>query len=589
MSVLAALGPVWPAVGTRLGSAILNPVLNVLSTSATYNANNTLPIIIPGPGELLECIARGIYTTNEINTELRYHGIDIGTSAWPGVLRSMNLCPSPEVAVQSFWRDRVTEPTAKRWIKAGKITQQTETDFLWSKPYIWNAQTARVLNAIGVLNVQDYEKWLRAAGLLLQEDRDTFHRLYQVPTHEDVMESYRRGDITQQIAREYLKRLGFTNPDVLDALFKLSVNLPTPSDLVNFSVKEVWDQSIVNQFGYDDEFSQLDQYRAWMGKLGYSGSPDAPGNPPSGMQTWAQAYWRSHWRNVSPSQAYAMLHRLRPTGGPNGGPRVPFVPGTNNPVAPFSIGDVANVLKVNDYPTAFRQRLAAISYAVLRLVDVRRVVVKSSLSPQFKQDAIGPGVTIKDWAKEQHLDRGNSPENAEILAKMNVADGEAAFNAMAYKYTKRVWAKKEKRIAAQYSIGGITKPFAVQQFTQIGWPISDASDYCDEIDKDRAIKCTMQNMAAVKTKIMAGKITAIQGYQWLLNVGLLPARAQWWINCWRGLLMASSAQIPAQSALQEYSQGLLTKAETVQVLANLGFQNPEVAVNNQEIKNLTNG
>ncbi len=588
MSVLAALGPIWPDLGTRVGSTLLAPVLNVLTTSATYNVNNNLPIIIPSAGDLLECISRGIYTQQEINTELRYHGIDATTSAWPGVLRSMSACPSPEIAVQSFWRGRISEGTAKRWIKAGKITQQTEADFLWSKPYPWNAQTARVLNAIGHIDAGELEKWLKASGLLLTEDRAAFYNMYQVPTHEEVLEAYRRGDLTPARSREYLQRLGFTNPDVLDTLISLAKSLPTPSDLVRFSVKEVWDQNIVNQFGYDDEFSNLGQFRAWMGKLGYTGTPDATGEPPSGMSSWSQAYWRAHWKNVSPSQAYEMLHRLRPTGGPNGGPRVPFVPGTNDAVLPFGMADVASVLKVNDYPTAFRQRLAAISYAVLRLVDVRRIVIKSSVNPVFKQAVIGPNVTIKDWAKEQHLDRGNTPTNADVLANLNVAEGEAAFNAMAFKYTKRVWAKKEKRIAQQYAIGGITKPFAVQQLTLVGWPISDASDYCDEIDQERAVKCTMQNMAAVKTRLMAGKVTPLQAYQWLLNVGLLPARAQFWVNCWRGLLMAQNAQPAAQAALAEFAQGLLTKPQAVEVLANLGFKNPDVIVDDAEVKALAN-
>ncbi len=231
------------------------------------------------------------------------------------------------------------------------------------------------------------------------------------------------------------------------------------------------------------------------------------------LLSWAQAFWREHWINVSPSQIYICLHRLRPVdttkpGGVlamqryefelaplnreynanaaqiaalqadegHGGNsaerarlharqeeivaerygiavrysrqwgRVQFVPGSTEPVPPVTMDIVRTVLRANDYAPRFRDSLAAISYNVLRLVDIRRIVQQSLRDPAFAARAIGYNqppaneianeppefseqrlslvAYVRAWAREQFLDRGQTPDSATVLAELSVVQGQ---------------------------------------------------------------------------------------------------------------------------------------------------------------------
>jgi hypothetical protein len=110
--------------------------------------------------------------------------------------------------------------------------------------------------------------------------------------------------------------------------------------------------------------------------------------------------------------------------------------------------DIANaVLRANDYAPLFRPNLAAISYNVLRLVDIRRMVQLSLVNLPFAVSAIGYDESVADalpgetnggetasprekfvfaWAREQFEDRGQTHDSAQALATLAVTQGQTS-------------------------------------------------------------------------------------------------------------------------------------------------------------------
>jgi hypothetical protein len=98
------------------------------------------------------------------------------------------------------------------------------------------------------------------------------------------------------------------------------------------------------------------------------------------------------------------------------------------PVIPMDESDVNLLLRANDYPPYFRDRLAAISYELPRLVDIRRALQLSYNNADFCVRATGWNPTLwpdrtawlRAWATELFQDRGQSPTNAAMIAELAV-------------------------------------------------------------------------------------------------------------------------------------------------------------------------
>lgn len=205
---------------------------------------------------------------------------------------------------------------------------------------------------------------------------------------EEVLTLLNRERITLAQASEFLRRGGMIDQGQQTAFLSLRYQLPTPSDLISFAVKEAWDPVIVGRYGYDEEFPR--EFAYWMERQGFGGDSRMPDQIAAGgnLVSWARQYWRVHWTNISPTQAYEMFHRLRPD-------RMHIYRETLPDVQPFLLQDVQAILKINDYPPAFRDQLTAIAYNKPRLVDIQRF---------YKL-----GIIDENEVQQLHLDYGYPP------------------------------------------------------------------------------------------------------------------------------------------------------------------------------------
>jgi hypothetical protein len=182
-----------------------------------------------------------------------------------------------------------------------------------------------------------------------------------LPTTGETIAGFWRGVYSEGQFRDLLKRSGHDVKDV-DLYVELSKNIPPLSDLIRMLVRDAFNDSASQTYGYDEDFPpEINQY---FEKQGFN--PD-----------WAKRYWRSHWELPSPTQAYEMLHR-----------------------GLISQSDLSTLLKISDYPP-LAQKLEQISYHTLTRVDVRRLMQA--------------GLIDRAKALDTYKAMGYTPEDAELL------------------------------------------------------------------------------------------------------------------------------------------------------------------------------
>ncbi len=166
----------------------------------------------------------------------------------------------------------------------------------------------------------------------------------------------RRGQLTQNDYLKAMYEVGFTT-DRAEAYYTSQEFYPTPSDLVRWQAREVFEDRMITRYGLDDEYGNLrldDFYKAGM------------------TDDQIKNFWRAHWEHASWIQVTEMLHRglLQLESG------VPDLPKTR---AEWITRDGEGKAALNDWyrlveiPPFWREKLTAMSFSPLTRVDVRRM------------------------------------------------------------------------------------------------------------------------------------------------------------------------------------------------------------------------
>jgi len=118
-------------------------------------------------------------------------------------------------------------------------------------------------------------------------------------TPDQARQLYLRGIPTPERREEFLadlKDLGWSD-ERIEALKKLFYVMPTPSDIVLWLGREVFEPKMIEKYGLDSEWDMVERYGLdWFNKIGLD--PDM-----------AKNYWRAHWSHAALGQVYSMLHR----------------------------------------------------------------------------------------------------------------------------------------------------------------------------------------------------------------------------------------------------------------------------------------
>jgi len=546
-------------------SVILDSAGGLLSgatRAVTYAGNVALPTLAPDLSTLLKLRVQNKITPEQWLEWAKFHGV--GDAMWDKVIESNRPTLPIDMLTSQYWRSQVSESYVNWSIKQMGFHPERGLELFWKRPWDWSLADLRKFWDIGQINGQEMRHMAAAAGMHLEEDYLLWNRIFNPPALSESLELRNRGQLTDAELERILIMLGFDTQGIRDKVKGLRHAVPSPSDLILFATREVFDANVVQRFGYDTELPP--EFVYWMGKTAMGGDPTDGGRigVNSGLSSWAQAHWRSHWRVISPEQAYRMQQRLRADGGPNNGPRVPGV-------EPWLPSDTALVLKTADYPEPFRARLEAIAYNTLRLVDIRRIVRLSLEDDAFKLRAIGAGYDVRTWAKEQYKDRGQTDGDAVSLAEMALTDATRQIQAADRKRREAASRDALRAILAAYRLGVIDRVTAAQRLVPYTVDNTERTAMLAAIDAEESMKCVREGLRAIRSAYMHGRMTTEHVSARLEQAGIVPERAAQLVACWQSQRSERRVMASTAAIIGWYKAGLITEDVAYERLVNLGW------------------
>lgn len=583
---MARVGPAAATVGKWSGKQAAHLAAFGVNSSVTtftqpftrefhYRANATGPDVVPPVESILNLWYSGRSEAADITQLLKWHGIPFTAGGPPDKLvknawwHAIDL-QRPTFALEAYrdWyrQGRIGEPELR-----GMLARHGFGDRLSQSLFIgdWNNITEGLIMELWQRNMiteAQARYLLGKLGYLRDDELKLILAAWQPPPPAESLVLRNRNMITDGELDEYLKMNGYRRPEERKRIAELRHEIPGPSDLVRFAVREVFSPDLAIQYGFNQEMPQ--DFKQWLIKQGFDESFTVR-DPSSGNTytlDWPTAHWWAHWVWPSPTQAYAMLQRLRPTGGVNGGPR--------NPAGlQFTSTDLNALLKGSDYPPYFRPFLAEISYRKPDRQDVNYAYRYGQID---KQEAV-----------EEYQDAG-----------YNKADSERLADLLDYRITFRRFqqnmARVKVRILKAYQVGIVTRNNAgallylttLENINKINAyiamsnseriAIAQADPYVkvqlDNVDTGIKTGFVVEAIRGIKCNFLNMNITEEQARQYLRYIGLTWNRVEDYLNTWKWTFCKRSKQFTAGQIQKLVTRGLLTVPEAVARLLRLGYK-----------------
>lgn len=591
----------WQAAISAVAGSFTAP----LARGAMIRTNRESPNTIPPVDLLIQSFYRGMMPEEALRDSLLWHGISIEDHArnaslhdwWKLCIHAAAPCPPIDTVIDMhrfYGRvpigDVAAEQTGHYWLKRNGIWSREWRDYLLdvSDPF----SMEELLFGYHVLGWTEafVNKQLKRNGYLGEQDRDIFWRASETLPVTGILDLLNRGKLEAGEYESYMKRLGYYLPRQRDLAAELAKQIPGPSDLVDFKVREVWDADVVQAFGYDDEYNENDAYVRFMTAQGMGWDIRQEGDPPGGPKTWAQAHWRRHWRQLAPQLSFTMFHRLR--GDPDN-PATWRVPG----IKPFTLDDVKRVLKINDYPPVFRDRLAAISFSLIGLRQLRQFIDTATTRKGFALSVTGNEAfraadqvetdgdvvgarerriaVLEPEIVERYMDRGLTRPDATLLAKTDLR--RAADKGIEQEGERIV--RLQKRFVAdtlrRYRLGLVDHAGARQLLEASGW---GEQSIALALASERAAAeeaVARAGISRIRGDFMTGRSGPAVIVQRLTDMGVTDNAAQWYLAKWTAARGMWAKTLSAGQILSAAASGIVPLATARQALFNLSWPDPD--------------
>lgn len=385
-----------------------------------------------------------------------------------------------------------------------------------------------------------------------------------LPSPDELLTLFNRKLITAE-ATESLLHFAFAGEDRLaKAYMELANQIPGPSDLISFAVRDCFSPDIVQTFQYNKELPTA--ILPWMEKQGLAGQIDM--TMPVGSTTtegrdvrtkpqWFDMYWWSHWQLPSVQQGYEMLQRLYPDSmfGPS-----PY----STPDTVFSQASLELLQKANDFPPYWRQRLQAIAYHPLGRIDIKRMYSVGIL----KEDATNHDVfhAYKQIGYND-IDAKRLTDYVKIVARKNI------INPTVQQIDKLVLA------------GGIEIPTAKQMLKDLFYPANEIDIHISNLQLQLNLETIDKISKLVRKNYLEGSLTSDECKAALRRIGITPQGIANYINLWDMEKAGTYRYVSANKAIKLYKEGLINEIMLRTRLTNLHYVDLDINLLVQEAKN----
>jgi hypothetical protein len=256
-----------------------------------------------------------------------------------------------------------------------------------------NADTAYLA---GVISRDEWNCWVAANNQCLnQAEKVQFAKRTKPDAYQELL-LYRWGQISPDRYAEAMRNLGYVSRVERQEFEKANEAVPPVSDLIRYMIRDVGDQSVVDKYHLLDQFEQK-----WTGVLKQWG--DAQGM----TDELSKAAWAAHWDYPSATQAFEMLHRLRPDSISANRLNAQSID-NDGPGVITTQADVNQLLEINDLAWFWRDRMSAISYRPMTRLDSRHAYSSGQMTDAEMVSAYQDiGYSLTDAEKLLQFDIAN--------------------------------------------------------------------------------------------------------------------------------------------------------------------------------------
>jgi len=398
------------------------------------------------------------------------------------------------------------------------------------------------------------------------------------PELGDLFTLRNREVIGDSVLDKQLRVLGFSDDGERSGMPQLRYEVPGPSDLVHFAVRHVFEPDLIAELGYNDEYRPvLDAFHHAQG-IDYpvfSGPLEdvvtfterennlAPGSflasyAQAGLPepTWARAYWWSHWILPSPTQGYEMLFRLDPDRDKTGEPAW-------MQRQEFDLEHLRLLLRANDYPPYWRDKLAAIAYRApnLRFLRVQiqtKTITHAQAVSQLRQMGFRP-----DYAEMQ----------ARALEKQ-IADQEA----------EKLFRLTSKQLESGWELGLVDDTQLQLAYRSAGLDQNEAELRLQAATFKRNTDVAKELVGQVHKGYLRYLFNWPQADQFLIQVGIVDRRRNEYRVRWDAERQARRTEATASQIKKAAIDGTITIADYAQRLRNMGWSDDAIELSVAEVK-----
>lgn len=555
--------------GAGLATAGLDPARRYLQ----HVANRASPNQLPDTSLIMELGWRGLIDAGSVSYFAALNGMSLNpgqggqtaSSIWGAVYDGMRPTPGADFYIELARQGAITEAAAKAAIQAVTGYNDWACQKLLDTGSVPDAQWAYQQHHLGKLSVAQAVAIAKANNITVPA-YVTWALTWSEPHNiGDVFAMVNRGWMTADEGIRNIRASGIRDLEQAERMLKMRLFVPSPSDAIRFAVREVWNEDVVRRFGYDDAFPAAFGYWASKSGLDYDVRAAFPDAGSSGSIPWSQAFWRAHWEVPSPTQAYSMLHRLRPN-------RIGQWADSLPSLKPFTIQEASDLLGVADYAPGVRDWLLAISYHPLTRTDVRRM---NRL-----------GVIEGEELTESFMDLGYNRADAEKLRKFTEQETSRS-------KLSRGRSRVRRALDEAWKVGVLSDDeYIAQSFALTIDSQEDLEDY-NVLDLDAkktralgdsafaaefaamqatvSLGDTKRVVAAARRGYLSGTLSWEDAARILNESGITIAAQQRYIQSWQIELETRRRDLSAAQVQRLYQEGILAPEAARARLLNLGY------------------
>lgn len=437
-----------------------------------------------------------------------------------------------------------------------------------------NEQWANEAYARTFITEEEWRCLVRSNGQLEKWQEIDVRMRGKQPTEDQLLLLWRKGYFAKdEDFYDAMNILGWVDTNSIAIYVESQAWIPSPTDAIDWMIKDVSDPVIQEAFGLSAEFA-LKYQGATKDALDYNGISKED----------ALNLWRSHWRNMAPTTLYELHKRLRPgwidlwtddevnefvmaicpaaratvdaaykASRPviNGFPVPTFCNELPDIITRrqwlnslVTTGfDVSEALGQADYPAVWRARLLALSYNVMTRVDVRRAYETGQLN---KLQAIG-----------KFQDQGYSPPDSKAL--------------LGVYHNAAVQLHSRRPVCNQWVKDGYATDLLRESLISQGMRPDMWDDVFKIVNIRRQIRIQTECLEGVRKQFLVGIYSEQQASVEVLKLVNDPDRTMEIISEWKCLKLSKPRNETAAQICKEFKAGLVTGNQAKQLLRGLGY------------------